>query len=233
MMKTNIIISPSQQQYNKCVQNDSEADHCRLIAEKVVELLKRYDCNVWLVPKLEGSESDILQKVVNSSNYFVKTNPSYANYHLDIHTDAGYVGNGASGFYMSEGGKAFVSKIYKEIAALTPWSDGICSVRDLFVLRKTDSIAGLIELSFHDKPNETKWVHENMDQLAESIVKGIVNATCIEKKKIEKITDVDEAIGILAEVGIVSNVEYWLKCADIVPYIATLFLNVANYIKKV
>jgi hypothetical protein len=61
-MKTNIVISPSQQQYNKCLQGDSEADHCILIAEKVVELLKKYECNVWLVPKIEGTESEILEK---------------------------------------------------------------------------------------------------------------------------------------------------------------------------
>jgi succinyl-CoA synthetase beta subunit len=82
-MKTNIVISPSQQNYNKCASGDSESDHCRLIAEKVVEILKKYECNVWLVPKIEGTEAEILSKVVNSSNYFCKSNPSDADFHLD------------------------------------------------------------------------------------------------------------------------------------------------------
>lgn len=231
-MKTNIIISPSQQTKNICLQGDSEADHCRLIAEKVVELLKKYECNVWLVPKVEGSESEVLTKVVNSSNYFVSTNPSDADFHLDIHTDAGYNKTGASGFFFSEGGKAFIQKVHKEIAEITPWSDGICSLRDLYVLRHTTAIAGLIEISFHDRENESSWIHENINKIADAIVRGIVKATEIVPKQLSPITNVDEAIKILFDAGIVSNIEYRKKVCDCVLWENEFVLNMANYINK-
>lgn len=231
-MRTNIVISPSQQTYNKCLQGDSEADHCRLIAEKVVELLKRYECNVWLIPPVEGTESEVLQKVVNSSNYFCKTNPSDADFHLDIHTDAGYSATGSSGFFFSEGGKSFIQKIHKEVSDITPWTDGLCYLRDLFVLRKTDAIAGLIEISFHDKKNEADWIHANISQIAESIVRGIVKATEIVEKPMQKIENIDEAIEILMQRGIVNNAELRKQVCNVVFWEKEFVLNVANYIKK-
>lgn len=231
-MKVNIIISPSQQTYNKCVVGDSEADHCRTIGEKVVELLKKYDCNVWLVPKIVGTESDILEKVANSSNYFVKTNKNDMSYHFELHSDAGYSATGASGFYFSEAGKAFIQKIHREVSAITPWADGICSLRDLHVLRKTDAIAGLLEISFHDRKNEANWINENIDNLAKAIVSGIAKATEIVLRKIDKIEDVDEAIKILEEHGLVNNVEFRKKVCDTVMWEADFVINVANYISQ-
>jgi N-acetylmuramoyl-L-alanine amidase len=183
-MKTNIVISPSQQAANKCVMGDSEADHCRIISEKVVEILQGYDCNVFLVPRIDGMEIDILQKVVNSSNYFVKTNPADMSYHLDIHTDAGYNGSGSCGFYMSEGGKAFIQKVHKEVSVITPWADGTISERNLMVLRETTAIAGLIEISFHDKTNEARWMHDNVNVIANAIARGICKACELEPKKV-------------------------------------------------
>jgi hypothetical protein len=46
----------------------------------------------------------------------------------------------------------------------------------------TDAIAGLIEISFHDRPNEAKWMHENINIISDAIVMGIVRGTDISKK---------------------------------------------------
>jgi hypothetical protein len=160
---------------------DTEQDHCRLIANKVLQILQKYVCNVFLVPKFSGTELQILSKVVDSSNFFVNNNQADMSYHLDIHTDAGYAGSGASGFYVSEAGKAFILQIYREIAKITPWEDGTVRERNLYVLKHTQAIAGLIEVSFHDDLLQAKWVHDNVDAIASAIVKGLENATGIKK----------------------------------------------------
>lgn len=229
-MKVNIILSPSQQVNNSCVMGDSEADHCRSIALRVAEKLKDYNCNVWVVPKVLGTESEKLQKICNSSNYFVETNPADYSYHLDIHTDAGYNATGASGFYLSEGGKFFIQQIHQQISQITPWADGLVSRRLLYVLRHTIAIAGLIELSFHDDITEASWIHENENLIATALVKGLVKATMIEAKEIE--LTLDRAVSILADKKIINSKDYWLKTCDIVKYQKDLLMNMARYVIK-
>jgi len=178
----NIIISPSQQKWNACaIDNCTEQEHCFAIGNKIFELLNDYDCNKLLIQPIFGTEQETLNKVVKQSNAFVKNNPADASFHLDIHTDAGYAGHGASGFYMSERGKSFIIQVWREISKITPWGDGNVSRRDLKVLRDTTATAGLIEVSFHDIPEEAKWIHLNIDAIAAAIVRGIVATTGIVK----------------------------------------------------
>ena len=183
MSKINIILSPSQQWWNKCyIENCTEQDHTFQIAEKCEQYLKAYDCNVFLIPKLKGNESETLTKIVKLSNDFVNTYGGLS-FHLDIHTDGGYVGRGASGFYLSDAGQGFITRIHQEISKLTPWGDGGVKRRDLYVLQYTKAVAGLIEVSFHDKSEEAQWVHHNIDNIAKAIVTGLENATGIKKNK--------------------------------------------------
>lgn len=228
-MKINIILSPSQQVNNKCAIGDSEAVHCRLIALKIAEKLKAYDCNVWLVPEIEGTESEILNKVCNSSNYFVENNKADKSYHLDIHTDAGNYATGASGFYVSEAGKNFISEIHKQLIDLTPWKDGKVSERELYVLRHTLAVAGLIEIAFHDNIQSATWIHGNIDLIADTIVRGLVNATGITLKKTE--ITLDEALTILIKNEVITNKVYWLNACEVVKYQSELMINMAKKLK--
>ena len=72
-------------------------------------------------------------------------------------------------------------QIYREIAKITPWDDGTVRERNLYVLKHTQAIAGLIEVSFHDNVDQAKWIHANVDGIASAIVKGLENATGIVK----------------------------------------------------
>lgn len=178
----NIIISPSQQSWNPCAQGDSEANHCFDISKRVADILRQYDCNICLIPKIPGTEEYTLSQVVTISNNFVRAmganNPSY---HLDIHTDAGG-GKGASAFYVSKGGRGFVTQIWRNLSKLTPWGDGSVSLRNnLYVLNNTIATSGLIELSFHDDMEQAKWMHMNMDAIAQNLCESIVAATGIQK----------------------------------------------------
>lgn len=181
----NIVLSCSQQTWNKCLYCESEENHTHLIAVKVAELLKEYDANVYVIPKdIGGSENDTLVKVVSISNDFIRANGD--GFHLDIHTDGGYAATGSSAFYTSENGKNFITPIHKAVSALTPFPDGQTTKRDgLYVLRATDAVAGLIEICFHDKPNEAKWLHDNMDAIAKAITQGLVESCGLKKNIIE------------------------------------------------
>jgi N-acetylmuramoyl-L-alanine amidase len=163
---------------------DSEEDHTFEICKKTEELLKDYDCNVYVISKdVIGSESDTLNKVVNLSNDFA-TSKGGQSFHIDVHTDGGYKGKGASGFYFSENGRQFISIIHNEVSRITPWLDGGIAERDLYVLRKTTATAGLVELSFHDIYEQAKHIHENMDLYAQALCRGLVRACGLQKKKI-------------------------------------------------
>lgn len=232
-MKTNIIISASQQFNNKCIMGDTEDKHCQVIANKVADMLKAYDCNICLIPALSGTETERLIKVVNISNDFVKANPAGMSYHLDLHSDAGYNGSGACGFYVSEGGKAFMLKVWKEVSNLTPWGDGEVTRRDnLHVLNATDAIAGLLEISFHDKLDEARWMHESSTVISKTITRGIVIATGIREIPKVEVSDANEAIKVLVAKGIVNSPEYWLKAVDVTKNLDTLIINTVKALNE-
>lgn len=201
----NIVISPSQQGWNKCAVGDSEQDHTYDICKKLVEFLRGYRCNVTIVPRIEHvGESASLRQVVEVSNNFVRSFGG-TGYHLDVHTDAGG-GKGASAYYMSDAGKGFVTQIWRELSKLTPWGDGGVNYRsDLYVLNNTIATAGLIELSFHDDVEQAKWIHLNIDLIAQTLGKAIVTATGIEKLEVKEEHWAEKPYVKLVNSGIVIN----------------------------
>ena len=92
---------------------------------------------------------------------------------LDIHSDAGG-GTGATALYKSEAGKSWITDIYNRVALVNPASDrGIKQRTDLGILNQTNGIVGLIELFFHDNPEDVKFYQEHKDQYAMAIANGI------------------------------------------------------------
>jgi hypothetical protein len=170
----NLVIAYSQQRQNKCKMGDAEHEHCYKIAQELYNLLKpdtRF--NLYLIPvQNTGNDTNNLKESVRLSNNFISKYGS--GYHLEIHTDAGGYATGASGLYYSENGKKFLTPILNEITALTPWSDvGLRERKDLYALKNTKAIAGLIELSFHDNSTEAKWIHDNIQLIAAKLRDGI------------------------------------------------------------
>ncbi len=166
------VISPSQQIGNRCICGDTEQDHMYQIGEEVYNRLKsdsRFE--PYLIPKLTGSDKDNLYKATALSNQFIGNDKGY---HLALHSDGGYAGHGASGFYAGEPSKTWGKPIFDEICNLTPWEDMTCSSRpSLYELRRTTASAFLLEVSFHDKKDEADWIHNNVDKIADAIVEGI------------------------------------------------------------
>lgn len=174
----NFVISPSQQKTNRCIMGDIEQEHMHLIARDLYIILSQDQrLNVYLVPKQDlGNDKDNLKAAVRLSNDFINRNGGKG-YHLALHSDAGAYAQGASALYYSQGGLKFLTPIATALTDLTPWPDvGIRQRTDLYELKRTMAIAGLLEVSFHDIKQEGFWIHENHNKIAVRIADGIYSS---------------------------------------------------------
>lgn len=170
------VINPSHQSANMCKFGDNEQAHCSIIAKSMYENLLKYE---GITPILVPAESTLSDSI----NY---SNSVRADYHLDIHTDAGGYAKGSSGLYVSPKGQEFVAVAYNAISKLTPTTDvGIKRRTDLGVLNQTRAIAGLIEICFHDNESEAKWLHANLDSIGYELATAYAQHFNLKKKEID------------------------------------------------
>jgi hypothetical protein len=171
----NLVIGYSQQHGNKCKEGDEETDHMYIIAKALYDILvqdKRL--NVYLVPRQDtGDDKQNLRNSIKLGNDFLIKNGGQV-FALEFHSDAGGYAKGASGLYKDEAGKAFLEPILKELMDLTPTTDvGMRKRDDLGFLNQKIGIRGLIEISFHDNPEEAAWIHANPIPIAVRLANGI------------------------------------------------------------
>jgi N-acetylmuramoyl-L-alanine amidase len=174
MSKINLVIGYSQQAHNACKMGDNEQTHMQPIAEALYDILSGdRRLNTYLMPlQNTGTDSGNLKASIALSNKFIKANGGKG-YHIELHSDAGG-GKGAVGLYVSETGKRLVSALMGALDDITPAADeDRIRYRDnLGALNQTLAVAGIIEVSFHDKPDEAKWIHENSVSIAVAIAYG-------------------------------------------------------------
>jgi len=154
---------------------DTEQAHMRTIAEPLYDILSQDKrLNTYLIPMQNtGSDSGNLKASIALSNKFIRANGGKG-YHIELHSDAGG-GKGAVGLYVSEAGKRLVSALMDDLPEITPCEsdEGRIRYRDnLGALNQTKAVAGIIEVSFHDKPDEAKWIHENGISIAVAVAHG-------------------------------------------------------------
>lgn len=174
----NLILSGSQQ-------NGIEENLIRPIAQRLYDLIFEDGIlNVTLLPLYDGNDEAALWQAIQASNRYCDVsndNSGINSRHLAIHADGGYPATGASGLYYSDAGKAFITPILEAIMDITPWPDvGLRRRTDLGELRNTVAIAGLLEISFYDKPDELAWMQSNTELLAQTMRKGIYQAVNIQ-----------------------------------------------------
>ena len=174
LSKINLVIDYSQQSHNACAMGDTEQDHMYPIADVLYDILKEDKrLNVFLIPRQNtGTDNGNLKASIALSNKFIRANGGKG-YHIELHSDAGG-GKGAVGLYVSEVGKRLVSALMGALDDITPAPDDerIRKRTDLGALNQTLAVAGIIEVSFHDKPDEAQFVHENGVSIAVAIAYG-------------------------------------------------------------
>lgn len=111
-----------------------------------------------------------LYKTVRDSNM---KNPHL---HFAIHSNAGG-GRGCEVFAYKKGdeGEKAARAVYEEIEPMTPSKDrGVKFNPHLYELKGTKAPAVLIEIAFHDNPQDADWIINNIEPIGRAIAGGIL-----------------------------------------------------------
>lgn len=225
-MKKSIYLSPSTQEKNIGYGNyGSEEMVMNQITDSVQAILERHG----LVIYRNRPEWD-LKKVVAESN------SKKPDIHFAIHSNAGG-GRGCEIYAYAPGGKGekLARAVYTGLEPLTPTADrGVKFNPNLYELRMTTAPAALVEVAFHDNPEDAVWNIRNIEPIGNGIAQGILRyfGTSVEEPKL-----FSEAVELLQSKGIVNSPEYWLKNAKAGrtvngEYAATLIERVAAFILR-
>lgn len=163
-MATKVYLSPSSQTNNGCSGGDTEAKHCRKIAESAKKYLLLNGFSV----KLADASLDVSGRVNDSNKWG-------ADVHLPIHTNAGGGDGTLVMCWTGYTGNKYVKNVYNEVSKLSPGKDDGIKVRtDLAEVSGTTAVCVYIEAEFHD--TNGAWIDANTDAIGKAIAKGICAA---------------------------------------------------------
>lgn len=163
-----IYLSPSTQEWNYYVNGGTEEYYMNLLADKMVPYLDasgiRYSRNT---PEMTAASSIAAS---NAGNYDL---------HLALHSNAAGPGQagqvrGSIAFYYptsSEGQRA-AQLIADGLKAIYPFPNLVRaqSTTSLGEVAKVRAPAVLLELAFHDNPEDAAWIQNNLDAVARNLV---------------------------------------------------------------
>lgn len=166
-----VYLSPSLQEFNPYVDGGNEEYYMNLIADAMEPYLSASGIDF----KRNNPEMTLGQAIAdsNSGNYDL---------HLAIHSNAAPAGSagqykGADIYYYpsSTNGKRFAD-IIKDNYSTTyydPNNIETIPTTSLAEVRRTKAPSVLIEVAYHDNPNEAQWIRDNIDNIAQSLSKSI------------------------------------------------------------
>lgn len=165
-MAIKVYLSPSDQWSNKCSGGDTEAGHCKKIAESAKKYLTASGYEVKIG---DNSKEGSYSKRVTDSNKWG------ANVHVAIHTNAGG-GEGTEVFcYPSSKSNKYVKAVYNAVAKVSKGDDrGIKTYKSLYEITNTTATCVYVESEFHDTYGS--WIDDNVSKLGKAIAEGICNA---------------------------------------------------------
>ena len=175
MAQVDVYLSPSLHEWNVGYGNyGTEEERMNQIADVVDYELKRFGLNV-----VRNSPSQSLQEVVAESN---AVNPKV---HVAIHSNASANGTarGPEVYTHRFGGdgERLARDIYTNLEEISP-VDGFgvkegytaFNGKGYYELRRTRAPAVLIEVAFHDNPQDAQFIMDNIYEIGVAIAKGIL-----------------------------------------------------------
>ena len=169
-----IYLSPSTQEWNYYVNGGTEEEYMNLLADKMVPYLDasgiRYDRNT---PSMTAADSIAAS---NAGNFDL---------HLALHSNAAPEGQygtsrGSIAFYYpgSIQGKWAADIIANNLRSIYPLPDKVraVSTTTLGEVRKVRAPAVLLELAFHDNPDDAAWIKNNLDEIARNLVLSVTDS---------------------------------------------------------
>ena len=187
-----------------------ESTEARLVKDKVIHYLRKeghtvYDCTC----NNGTSKNDVLQKIIN------KCNNNEVDLDVSIHFNSGAndkIGNrkttGVEVLIYSKTSKAYdeAKRVCSKLSELGFKNRGVKVNDELYVLRKTNAPALLIEVCFVDDADDVKIYKNNVDKIAKSIAEALINKTIEEKKsECKKVTE-DKKTSTIYKVKITTDV---------------------------
>lgn len=163
-MATKIYLSPSSQTNNACSGGDSEAKHCREIANAGEKYLKK-----------NGYEVKVADPSLDVAGRIAESNAWGADVHIPIHTNAGKGDGTLVLCFIGCVSNEYVKSVYKAVASVSPGKDDGIKVRtDLAEITGTKAMCVYVECEFHDTYGS--WIDKNTNALGKAIAKGVCQA---------------------------------------------------------
>lgn len=202
-MNKSVYLSPSTQEKNIGYGTyGTEERRMNEVADVAEIVLKQHGVIVY-----RNEPECTLQQVVADSN------SKKPDLHFAIHSNAGG-SRGCEVFAYAPGGEGekAARAVYSELAPLTPTSDrGVKFNPGLYELRKTTAPAVLVEVAFHDNPEDAGWIISHIEAIGTALAKGILKYFDIPYREVGQ--NLDRALKTLQEFGILESPEYWRKNA--------------------
>ena len=168
-----IFLSPSTQEFNVGY-GDFGTEEYRMnrIADIVESLLKKQGYTVY-----RNNPNEKLTEAVRKSNEIAP------DIHVALHSNASGQGYNAQGPEIfanrpNTPGDRLANDIYNEIIAIYPdptKGRGVLFTISLYEIVRTTAPAVLLEIAFHDNPEDANWIINNEEEIAQAIVRGINN----------------------------------------------------------
>ncbi len=166
-----VYLSPSLQEYNPYVDGGNEEYYMNLIADAMQPYLSA-----------SGIEFDRNSPEMTLSQAINDSNSSTNDLHLAIHSNAAPEGSagrytGADIYYYpsSAKGKRFAEILKQNYKNVYPYSDDvdIIPTTSLAEVRRTKAPSALIEVAYHDNPEEAQWIRENIDAIGRNLAQSV------------------------------------------------------------
>lgn len=168
-----IYLSPSTQENNYYVNGGTEEEYMNLLADKMVPYLNasgiRYVRNT---PSMTAASSIAAS---NAGNYDL---------HLALHSNAAPEGRygsarGSIAFYYpgSAEGKRAAEIFANNLRSIYPLPDLVRaqSTTTIGEVRRTRAPSVLLELAYHDNPDDAAWIKNNLDEIARNLVLSLTD----------------------------------------------------------
>lgn len=166
-----VYLSPSLQEYNPYVDGGNEEYYMNLIADGMEPYLAA-----------SGIEVDRNRPDMTLTQAIADSNQANPDLHLAIHSNAAppsaagrYTGADIYYYPTSTAGKRFAETIqdnYKKVYP-DPSDVDIIPTTTLAEVRRTKAPSALIEVAYHDNPEEAQWIRDNINNIARNLSQSV------------------------------------------------------------
>ncbi len=168
-----VYLSPSLQEFNPYVDGGNEEYYMNLVADAMEPYLRA-----------SGIDFDRNSPEMTLSQAIADSNSGNYDLHLAIHSNAApenaagrYTGADIYYYPTSQNAKRFAETIQSNYNQTYPIAEDVevIPTTSLAEVRRTKAPAALIEVGYHDNPEEAQWIRDNVGNIARSLSKSVAD----------------------------------------------------------